>query len=55
MMERYFDAFLYLANGGTRQPMFRLPRGVLDRASERYCHTDADFLREAMGVLLVRG
>jgi hypothetical protein len=26
MMERYFDAFLYLANWGTRQLMFRLPR-----------------------------
>jgi hypothetical protein len=29
-MERYFDAFLYLANWGTRQLMFRLPREVLD-------------------------
>ena len=27
MMERYFDAFLYLANWGTRRLMFRLPRG----------------------------
>jgi hypothetical protein len=26
MMERYFDAFLYLANWGTRRLMFRLPR-----------------------------
>jgi hypothetical protein len=42
MMERYFDAFLYLANWGTRQVMFRLPRGVLDaRAAEQYCYTDA--------------
>jgi hypothetical protein len=30
MMERYFDAFLYLANWGTRQLMFRLPREVLN-------------------------
>jgi hypothetical protein len=27
MVERYFDAFLYLANWGTRQLMFRLPHG----------------------------
>ena len=41
MMERYFDAFLYLANWGTRQLMFRLPRGVLDgETAERYCYTD---------------
>ena len=30
MVERYFDAFLYLANWGTRRLMFRLPREVLD-------------------------
>jgi hypothetical protein len=30
MMERYFDAFLYLANWGTRRLTFRLPLGVLD-------------------------
>jgi len=30
MVERYFDAYLYLANWGTRQVMFRLPtRSVL--------------------------
>jgi hypothetical protein len=27
MVEQYFDAFLYLANWGTRRLMFRLPRG----------------------------
>jgi hypothetical protein len=42
MMERYFDAFLYLANWGTRRLMFRLPRGVLDaQTAEEYCYTDA--------------
>ena len=42
MMERYFDAFLYLANWGTRRVMFRLPHGVLDsQAAEQYCYTDA--------------
>jgi hypothetical protein len=30
MVKEYFDAFLYLANWGTRQVMFRLPHGVLD-------------------------
>lgn len=30
MMERYYDAHLYLANWGTHQVMLRLPRTVLD-------------------------
>jgi hypothetical protein len=29
-MERYFDAFLYLANWGMRRLMFRLSRALLD-------------------------
>ncbi|MBA9002761.1 hypothetical protein [Thermomonospora cellulosilytica] len=42
MMERYFDAFLYLADWGTRQLMFRVPRDLIDlTVAERYCHTDA--------------
>jgi hypothetical protein len=42
LMQRYFDAFLYLANWGTRQLMFRLPREVLDgQTAEQYCYTDA--------------
>lgn len=42
MVERYFDAFLYLANWGTRRLMFRLPRGVLDaEAAGLCCYTDA--------------
>jgi hypothetical protein len=37
-MERYFDAFLYLANWGTRQLMLRLPTWLLDLdTAERYC------------------
>lgn len=31
LMERYYDAFLYVANWGTHQLMFRLPRSVLDQ------------------------
>jgi hypothetical protein len=41
-MERYFDAFLHLANWGTRRLMFRLPRALLDAEVARlYCHMDA--------------
>jgi len=42
LMERYFDAFCYLANWGTRRLMFRFPRALLDAESARkYCNTDA--------------
>jgi hypothetical protein len=41
MVEQYFDAFLYLADWGTRQLMFRLPRGVLDsETAGQYCCSD---------------
>ncbi|MDQ2815497.1 MAG: hypothetical protein M3Z75_27535 [Actinomycetota bacterium] len=54
MMERYFDAFLYLANWGTRRLMFRLPRGALDsKAAEQYCYTDAASLIKAGGHLIL--
>ncbi|MFG2047360.1 hypothetical protein ACGFIW_08035 [Micromonospora sp. NPDC048935] len=33
LMERYFDAHLYLANWGARQLMLRLPKHVLDPAT----------------------
>jgi hypothetical protein len=37
-MEKYFDAFLYLANWGTHELMFRLPSRLLDLASvKQYC------------------
>ena len=42
LVERYFDAFCYLANWGTRRLMFRFPRALLDAETARkYCHTDA--------------
>jgi len=54
MMERYFDAFLYLANWGTRQVMFRLPRGVLDAETARqYCYTDTASLTETSSHLIL--
>jgi hypothetical protein len=41
-MERYFDAFLYVANWGTRELMLRLPAGALDAAAaEWYCPGDS--------------
>ncbi|OLF16713.1 hypothetical protein [Actinophytocola xanthii] len=41
MMERYYDAHLYLASWGTRHVMLRLPRSVLDLdVAEQYCVGD---------------
>jgi hypothetical protein len=41
-MEKYFDAFLYGANWGTRQLSIRLPARLLDLATARlYCRGDA--------------
>ena len=38
-LERYFDAFLYVANWGTRELMLRFPRRLLDLATaRRYCY-----------------
>jgi len=54
MMERYFDAFLYLANWGTRRLMFRLPYEVLDaEIAGLYCYTDAASLLETNDHLIV--
>jgi hypothetical protein len=54
MVERYFDAFLYLANWGTRRLMFRLPRGVLDaEIAGQYCGTDtASFVETGSHLIL---
>lgn len=41
MVEDYFDAFLYLANWGTRELMLRLPARLLDfEVAQRYCSGD---------------
>ncbi|GAB2883539.1 hypothetical protein [Streptomyces mayteni] len=41
MMERYYDAHLYVTNWGTRRVMFRLPRRLLDiNVAEDYCVVD---------------
>lgn len=37
-VEKYFDAFLYVANPGIRWLMLRFPRGALDpKTARRYC------------------
>ncbi|WP_431876872.1 hypothetical protein [Micromonospora marina] len=42
LIERYFDAHLYLANWGTRQLILRLPKHVLDPATvAQYCQGDS--------------
>jgi hypothetical protein len=42
LMARYFDAFLYLANWGTRHVMIKLPESLLDLAvAKQYCPGDA--------------
>ncbi|MFG3604305.1 hypothetical protein [Micromonospora chersina] len=42
LMERYFDAHLYLANWGTRRLMLRLPKHLLDPAIvAQYCQGDS--------------
>jgi hypothetical protein len=41
LMEKYFDAFIYVATWGTHQCMVRLPRPLLDRElAVRYCPDD---------------
>jgi len=41
-MERYFDAFLYLANWGTHELMLRLPRHLLAvSTAKRYCRGES--------------
>jgi hypothetical protein len=47
-MTRYFDAFLYLTNWGTRELMLRLPRRLLDPDTVAcYCSGDSVSLRVA--------
>jgi hypothetical protein len=41
ILQRYFDAMLYLANWGSKQLVFRLPRSVIDSEMiEPYCLED---------------
>jgi hypothetical protein len=47
LMERYYDAHLYLANWGTHRAMFRLPCDLLDPA---VVETTASTTREVPGL-----
>jgi FtsZ-interacting cell division protein YlmF len=46
-MEKYFDAFLYLANWGTHTLELRLPARLLDlRTAQQYCVSDSAYAWE---------
>jgi hypothetical protein len=54
LVERYFDAFLYLANWGTRQVMIKLPESLLDLAMVgKYCPGDAACAWAAAGSVIL--
>lgn len=53
-MEKYFDAFLYLANWGTHVLKLRLPAGLLDAEAARpYCSGEHASVREKNGKLIL--
>lgn len=54
-MERYFDAYLYLANWGTRILQFRLPMEALDPdTATAYCYGEAAHARKKNGKTILR-
>lgn len=53
-MEKYFDAFLYLANWGTHVLKLRLPSRVLDSTTAKaYCDGDSAFVGEKSGQVIL--
>jgi hypothetical protein len=53
-MERYFDAFLYLANWGTHVLKLRLPSRLLDaKTARQYCAGERASVREKNGKLIL--
>ena len=44
VLAKYFDAYLYLANWGTRRLAFRFPKGLLDAAAIDAAYCDEDYL-----------
>lgn len=53
-MEKYFDAFLYLANWGTRVLKLRLPSRLLDlETAHLYCPGEQAFAREKSGKVIL--
>jgi hypothetical protein len=54
LLERYFDAHVYLANWGTRRFAIRLPTEAVDLGDiERYCATDDVSVREAGPLVII--
>jgi hypothetical protein len=53
-MEKYFDAFLYLANWGTHVLKLRLPSRLLDaKTARQYCAGERASIREKDGKLIL--
>jgi hypothetical protein len=53
-MEKYFDAFVYVANWGTHELSFRLPRSVLDlKTAKRYCGSREASARSTGGFVIL--
>lgn len=54
VMERCFDAFVYVANWGSRRFMIRLPHGSFDAVgAKQYCHRYGVSLQERKGCVLI--
>ena len=54
LMQKYFDAFVHVANWGTRELMFRLPRKSLDaKAAAPYLVRDRVTIRTKGNILVV--
>jgi hypothetical protein len=48
LMDRYFDAFVYVANWGTHRLMFRIPGHLFDaKTALAYCHDDGFSIKAA--------
>ncbi|MGD8296855.1 MAG: hypothetical protein PVG67_10715 [Desulfobacterales bacterium] len=53
LVEKYFDAFLYVANWGTRWLMFKLPRHLVDvDLVKKYCPGDSAVIHEKEDLLI---
>jgi hypothetical protein len=55
LMEKYFDAFLYLSNWGSRQLMFRLPRSLFEAEAARAYAVDYHVSIDVRGDYVVLG
>jgi len=53
LMEKYFDAFLYVANWGTRWLMFKVPRNLVDvDLVKKYCLGDSATIHDKGDLLI---